>query len=118
MPSYLVTGASRGIGLGLVTKLLETPENFVVAAYSKDRLAVLRVDYSDHVSIERTAEAAAKLLPASLDCLVSNAATSLQSTRRSTPSHAESQRPAGLRGGAARERGASPKPSSTRMSLS
>ena len=72
---------------------LETPENFVIAAvrntecgtlralqgtYSKDRLAILKVDYSEYSTIEQAAEEAAKILPAGLDYLISNAATSLQ----------------------------------------
>ncbi|EPT04505.1 NAD-binding protein [Fomitopsis schrenkii] len=94
MPSYLVTGASRGIGLGLVKELVtQIPANFVVAAvrnpdsssikelqgaYHNDRFAVVTIDYSDYASIEQAAEEAAKILPNGLDYLISNAAISLQ----------------------------------------
>jgi len=93
MPSYLVTGASRGIGLGIVTKLLEGPENFVIAAvrnteaesikklerqYPKSRFAVIKLDYSDYASIAEAADKAAKVLPAGLDHLINNAGVSFQ----------------------------------------
>ncbi|KZT72159.1 NAD(P)-binding protein [Daedalea quercina L-15889] len=93
MPSYLVTGANRGIGLGISKELLKSPENFVVAAvrnlnsesikelqsqYSQDRFAVIKIDYSDYSSIEKAAEEAAKILPNGLDYLISNAGISLQ----------------------------------------
>ncbi|KAH9935667.1 uncharacterized protein B0H18DRAFT_1114383 [Fomitopsis serialis] len=93
MPSYLVTGASRGIGLGIVTKLLQDPGNFVIAAvrnpesesiatlgndHPKARFAVVQLDYSDYASIGKAAAEVAHLLPAGLDYLISNAGVSFQ----------------------------------------
>ncbi|TFY62115.1 hypothetical protein EVJ58_g4078 [Rhodofomes roseus] len=93
MPSYLITGASRGIGLGIATKLLQDPKNFVVAAvrnpaaesikklageYPSDQFAVVKIDYADYASIGKAAEDAAKILPNGLDYLISNAGVSLQ----------------------------------------
>ncbi|KAH9839322.1 uncharacterized protein C8Q71DRAFT_748949 [Rhodofomes roseus] len=93
MPSYLVTGASRGIGLATITQLLQDPKNFVIAAvrnaesesikklaseYPKDRFAVVKLDYADYPSIGKAAEDAAKILPNGLDYLISNAGVSYQ----------------------------------------
>ncbi|CCM05064.1 uncharacterized protein FIBRA_07270 [Fibroporia radiculosa] len=95
MTSYLVTGASRGIGLAMVEKLLQNPSNFVIAAarhpnrsedlqslrtkYGDERLTTLILDYADPASTTAAAERASMLLPNGLDYLVSNAGVALQS---------------------------------------
>lgn len=96
MPSYLVTGANRGLGFAMVEELLKDPSTFVVAAarrpdaatglqdlvakYGKDRLALITLDYADGESIEKAAEAASALLPNGLDYLLSYAGVNLQET--------------------------------------
>ncbi|KAI0784574.1 putative short-chain dehydrogenase [Abortiporus biennis] len=93
MPSYLITGSSRGIGLGFVQELLKNPENQVLAtARSPDtsdglqklrlqypdskRLILLSLDISKPESITKAAQAAAEFLPSGLDVLISNAGIS------------------------------------------
>jgi len=94
MPSYLVTGAGRGIGLDCLQ--LKDPNNFVIAAarnpagakglqelvpkFSKERLALVTLDYADTSSIEKAATEASELLPDGLDYLISNAGTSSQAS--------------------------------------
>ncbi|KAI0783046.1 putative short-chain dehydrogenases/reductase [Abortiporus biennis] len=91
MPSYLITGASRGIGLGLVQQLLKNPENQVIATArnpssskglqelreqypDNKRLITLTLDVSKPEDIKKAAEDAEKLLPGGLDVLINNAA--------------------------------------------
>ncbi|KAL4245025.1 short-chain dehydrogenases/reductases (SDR) family protein [Abortiporus biennis] len=91
MPSYLITGASRGIGLGLVQELLKNPENQVLATArdpsnskglqelrrqypDNSRLALITLDVGKPEEIVKAAEEATKLLPDGLDVLINNAA--------------------------------------------
>ncbi|KAH9913015.1 uncharacterized protein B0H18DRAFT_1050980 [Fomitopsis serialis] len=90
MPSFLVIGGSRGIGLALVEELLKDPSNFIVATardlkrspglqsltstYPEARLAVLLLDLASKESIEKAGEQAATLLPNGLDFLIHNSA--------------------------------------------
>ncbi|EPS93513.1 NAD-binding protein [Fomitopsis schrenkii] len=93
MRTYLVVGASRGIGLGLVAELLKDPTTHVLATARvlsrsnglqelattyPSRLAILECDATDAVSVERAASDAAALLPndQGLDCLIHNAGIS------------------------------------------
>ncbi|KAH8807820.1 putative short-chain dehydrogenase [Xylogone sp. PMI_703] len=92
MPSYLVTGSSRGLGLGFVTHLLQNKDNVVLAtardtarsrglqelkAQHKDgRLILIDLDVTKVESIRNAAEQAAKVLPGGLDNLISNAGVS------------------------------------------
>ncbi|PCH36173.1 NAD(P)-binding protein [Wolfiporia cocos MD-104 SS10] len=94
MASYLITGASRGIGLAFVEELLNNPENFVIASarnphgstrlqalatqYPRDRLVLMVLDYADTASVDRAAEQANELLPDGLDYLISNAGVHMQ----------------------------------------
>jgi len=89
MPSYLVTGSSRGLGLAFVGELLKNPKNYVIATarnpskatelqalisqYPKERAAILELDLGSPESIEKAAEEATKLLPEGLDTLIGNA---------------------------------------------
>ncbi|PCH40587.1 NAD(P)-binding protein [Wolfiporia cocos MD-104 SS10] len=89
MPSFLVTGASRGIGLAIIQKLLQDPDNLVIATardvsvskalqdlrktYPRDRLASFSLILETPSSIDDLARDAAALLPNGLDCLISNA---------------------------------------------
>ncbi|TFK25895.1 NAD(P)-binding protein [Coprinopsis marcescibilis] len=93
MPSWVVTGSSRGIGLGIVTFLLGDPSNFVVATsrnlprpelqklcdkYTQDRLVVLELDTTNAEDAQRVAREIEPLLPDGLDHFISNAGTNLQ----------------------------------------
>ncbi|KPM34770.1 hypothetical protein AK830_g11801 [Neonectria ditissima] len=92
MPSYLVTGSSRGIGLGLVAELLKDKKNVVIATarntagssglqdlkakHGDARFHLLDMDVIKLDSVHAAAEAAGKLLPSGLDHLISNAGVS------------------------------------------
>ncbi|KAI0789876.1 hypothetical protein C8Q75DRAFT_818563 [Abortiporus biennis] len=95
MTSYLVTGASRGIGLGLVQSLVKDPENLVIATArnpsaseglqelskqydNSNRLVLLRFDVSNFDDIDKVAQEVDQLLPNGLDYLVNNAGISRQ----------------------------------------
>lgn len=93
MPSWLITGTSKGIGLGIVCHLLKEEKNFVIgtardlsakalqelaAIYPKNRLALIELDITDVTSVKKAAEEAAALLPNGLDYLINNAGISLQ----------------------------------------
>ncbi|KIW13604.1 hypothetical protein PV08_08794 [Exophiala spinifera] len=92
MPSYLVTGSSRGLGLGFVTQLLRNKDNIVVATArdtagssglqelnarnNEGRLILIDLDVTKAESIKSAAEQTAKVLPEGLDHLISNAGVS------------------------------------------
>ncbi|KAF8890656.1 hypothetical protein BD779DRAFT_1516272 [Infundibulicybe gibba] len=94
MPSYFITGASRGIGLAMVQALLKDKKNFVIASarspktaehlqdlsskFPKDQLAVVQFDVTDAESIKRGAAEATTLLPNGLDYLINNAGVNHQ----------------------------------------
>ncbi|KAF9050158.1 hypothetical protein BJ165DRAFT_1341580 [Panaeolus papilionaceus] len=89
MPSYLITGASRGIGLSIVEVLLKQDDTFVIATarnvagaaelnalttkFGKDRLALLPLDVSSQESIDAAVKQAGAILPKGLDNLILNA---------------------------------------------
>ncbi|KAF8513799.1 hypothetical protein JB92DRAFT_2922000 [Gautieria morchelliformis] len=90
MPSYVVTGASRGIGLEFVRQLSEHPEN-VVFALVRDAAAaravplsplksagpnvhILEADVTDHKALKTAAGKVAELTGGKLDVLINNAA--------------------------------------------
>ncbi|KAK3323657.1 putative short-chain dehydrogenases/reductase [Cercophora scortea] len=94
MPSFLVTGSSRGLGLAFVTELLKFPENKVIATarntkgaeglqalaskHSADQLVLLDLDITSQESIDRAAAEAARILPDGLDHLIGNAGVNEQ----------------------------------------
>ncbi|RFU78916.1 hypothetical protein TARUN_3312 [Trichoderma arundinaceum] len=89
MPSYLITGASRGLGLSFAKELLQDPANKVIATarntagaaglqglaaqYPRDRLVLLDLDVTKDNSIENLAAEIDTVLPDGLDNLISNA---------------------------------------------
>ncbi|KAF8877868.1 hypothetical protein BD779DRAFT_1230215 [Infundibulicybe gibba] len=94
MPSYFITGSSRGIGLAMVEELLKDKNNFVIASarspdtakglqdlvakFPKEQLVTVQFDITDYESIKRGAEEAARLLPNGLDYLINNAGVNYQ----------------------------------------
>lgn len=92
MPSYLITGSSRGLGLGFVTNLLQNKDNTVVAtardtagssglqrlkANDEDgRLILIDLDVSKVESIRTAVDQTATVLPEGLDYLIGNAGRS------------------------------------------
>ncbi|KAI0353986.1 NAD-P-binding protein [Trametes cingulata] len=94
--TWLVTGASRGIGLELVRQLLESPDNLVVAACrnpekaaalnnlksnAKGTLHIIQLDVSDFDNIRASAKQLEPILgEIGLDYLINNAAIAAQDT--------------------------------------
>ena len=89
MASYLITGASRGLGLFMASFLASKPISevgIIVAAVrstsdaldrlvesSNGRVAVLTVQVTDEESVCQFADEVAKVLPSGLDVLINNA---------------------------------------------
>ncbi|KAI0340059.1 NAD(P)-binding protein [Trametopsis cervina] len=89
MPSYVVTGASRGLGYAIVQQLTKNSENFVIGIVrnrgsvlpgleGKKNLHIIEADITDRVAIEHAAEEVAKLTGGTLNNLINNAALSSQ----------------------------------------
>ncbi|KAK2760404.1 hypothetical protein FQN54_002474 [Arachnomyces sp. PD_36] len=89
MPSYLVTGAGRGLGYGLLKNLASNPDNIVFglvrnAQAARDRLAVDGItnvhvvqvtSITDSTSLSQAAQEVETIVGDSgLDCLINNAA--------------------------------------------
>ncbi|KAH9905834.1 NAD(P)-binding protein [Xylariomycetidae sp. FL2044] len=88
MPSYVVTGANRGIGFGFLEVLSADPSNTVIGMARDKKAAEVKVanelpgrtnihfvqgDLSDYKSLKRAAEETAEITGGSLDCLIANA---------------------------------------------
>ncbi|KAG5642150.1 hypothetical protein DXG03_003554 [Asterophora parasitica] len=90
MPSYVVTGASRGLGLEFTTTLLDAGHTVIAIVRNKKavskgltsiievqkypKLHVLEADLEDQGSLERAATETAAITGGSLDVLINNAA--------------------------------------------
>jgi len=92
MPSWLITGANRGIGFSTVENLLKNEANFVIATARRDSaelnalaakhpksLKVIQLDITSQDSVDKAVAAATPLLPNGLDYLVNNAGQNPQS---------------------------------------
>ena len=87
MPSYLVTGASRGLGYGWIAHLASIPGNTVIgtvrnpsatqARLAKDNITnihLLSVEITDLTSVQQAAQDVAVITGGRLDFLIHNAA--------------------------------------------
>lgn len=88
MTSYLVTGASRGLGLAFVQKLVLLPSTSVVLATARSftsniqalgiqhpgKIHLLPLDITNVNQVSALASEVDALLPAGLDVLINNAA--------------------------------------------
>ncbi|KAI0653102.1 NAD(P)-binding protein [Cubamyces menziesii] len=88
MPSYVITGASRGIGREFVNQLSKDPQNVVFGIVrstqssttllelqkSRPNVHVLQADITDVPSLKAAAAEVAKVTGGSLDYLINNAA--------------------------------------------
>lgn len=86
MPSYVVTGASRGLGYGFVTHLATIPGNTVIGIVrnkpnTEERLAkdgvknvtILAADITDVKALQTAADETARITGGGLDVLINNA---------------------------------------------
>ncbi|EJD36367.1 putative short-chain dehydrogenases/reductase [Auricularia subglabra TFB-10046 SS5] len=94
MPSYVIAGASRGIGLGFVEHIAATPENTVFALArnpdgakglqalaGKPNVHILKADMTDPTSLQAAADAVAAVTGGKLDVLVNNGGIAGESWR-------------------------------------
>ncbi|KAF3068259.1 hypothetical protein CFAM422_008052 [Trichoderma lentiforme] len=85
MPSYAITGASKGIGREFVRQLAQSPSNTVLAlvrdpespgikalAQSHSNIHIIKADTTDPQSILAAAEQASKILGGKLDVFIHN----------------------------------------------
>ncbi|KAF8182633.1 hypothetical protein BJ912DRAFT_977346 [Pholiota molesta] len=87
MPSWLITGANRGIGYSTVENLVKDESNFVIAtarnalaAKHPEHLKLVELDISSQESVDKAVETVTPLLPNGLDYLVNNAGKNPQPT--------------------------------------
>ncbi|CZT20650.1 related to protoporphyrinogen oxidase [Ramularia collo-cygni] len=98
MPSYVVTGASRGLGYAWITHLASLSSNTVIAIVrnksatearlSKDGITnihVLSADVTDIAAVQAAADATATITGGGLDILIHNAALVSERSAFKTP---------------------------------
>lgn len=86
MPSYLITGASRGIGLAFLDNISSNPNNVAiglvrnvaaseakVASWNRNNIYFVQGDLENYESLKSAAAATAKITGGSLDYLIANA---------------------------------------------
>ncbi|KAI9692691.1 MAG: hypothetical protein M1820_009441 [Bogoriella megaspora] len=89
MPSYVVTGANRGLGFALVTAIAADPSNTVIGlardtntasarlaadGVTRPNVTFLKADITDVAALKKAAEETGKLTGEKLDYLINNAA--------------------------------------------
>jgi NAD(P)-dependent dehydrogenase (short-subunit alcohol dehydrogenase family) len=86
MPSYLITGASRGLGLSFLENLSSNSDNTVIglvrniadteskiAAWGRNNIHLVQGDLSNYNSLKSAVDATANITGGSLDYLIANA---------------------------------------------
>lgn len=88
MPSYVVSGVSRGLGFALLGQLSSDPENIVIGLVrdvpstlkrvadeygSPSNVHILHGDLEDHESLRKAAAETSRITGGSLDYLIANA---------------------------------------------
>ncbi|KAJ9644144.1 hypothetical protein H2201_007122 [Coniosporium apollinis] len=104
MPSYVVTGASRGLGYAFITHLAKDSSNTVIGlarnkAATDSRLAkddiknvtILQADILDSLALQAAAAETARITGGGLDVLINNAAYVSEETSFETMAVAESE---------------------------
>ncbi|KAE9963721.1 hypothetical protein EG328_011113 [Venturia inaequalis] len=102
MPSYLVTGASRGLGYAFIKKLASDPSNTVIGLVrnkeatltrlQKDNISsihILQADIEDSPALQTAASQVSKITGGSLDVLINNAAYVSEESNFTTIAEAE-----------------------------
>ncbi|KAI0792953.1 NAD-P-binding protein [Irpex lacteus] len=90
MPSYAITGASRGLGLGFIKALSSSPSNVVfaiirsrssasqleefIAGQPHNNIRVIEADNLDFHALQSAADAVSKVTGGTLDVLINNSA--------------------------------------------
>ncbi|OTB02393.1 hypothetical protein M426DRAFT_13538 [Hypoxylon sp. CI-4A] len=88
MPSYVITGASRGLGFEFLRQLSENPEAIVIglvrdkasaekkvaAEIGRSNIHILHGDVDSYESLKKAAEETAKITGGKLDYIIANAA--------------------------------------------
>ncbi|KAJ2977269.1 hypothetical protein NUW58_g7865 [Xylaria curta] len=87
MPSYLITGVSRGIGFELLRQVSEDPNNVVVglvrdkattdkkvlAELNRPNIHIVQADLADYDSLKKSVDVVAPIINGSLDYIIANA---------------------------------------------
>ncbi|KAF2971501.1 hypothetical protein GQX73_g2134 [Xylaria multiplex] len=86
MPSYLITGVSRGIGFGFPRQISEDPNNVVVGLRDKTatdkkvlvelnrpNIHIVQADLTDYESLKKSVDIVAPIINGSLDHIIANA---------------------------------------------
>jgi NAD(P)-dependent dehydrogenase (short-subunit alcohol dehydrogenase family) len=86
MPSYLITGASRGIGLAFLDNISSNPDNIVIglvrnvkdteakiASWSRSNIHLVQGDLTNYESLKNAVDATSKITNGSLDYLIASA---------------------------------------------
>ncbi|KAI0466380.1 NAD(P)-binding protein [Xylaria cf. heliscus] len=87
MSSYLITGASRGIGFEFLRQLSENPENVVVglvrdkattdkkvlAELNRPNIHIVQADLTDYDSLKKSVDVVAPIVNGSLEHIIANA---------------------------------------------
>jgi len=87
MPSYVVTGASRGLGLEFLRQIASNPANIAIglvrnvaeteakiSGWKGSNIHIIRGDLDDYQSLQQAVEATAAITSGKLDYLIANAA--------------------------------------------
>ncbi|KAH8898661.1 NAD(P)-binding protein [Thozetella sp. PMI_491] len=87
MPSYLITGAARGLGFEFMRQLSENPDNTVIGLVRdkdatekkvaveirRENIHILEADVTEHGALKKASETVSQITGGTLDYLISNA---------------------------------------------